>query len=221
MQDGQAPCTRMHRRGPLPHSGRFVRTLRTPPAYGPGTLGVWCLQPSQFRAWRVQIDLGHVLCRAELRLGPADVVGRVWVAPCVFVSSDGHAEMKWGASSSCAPQSLQDGSPRPLLRELNLQASDSPCQWQPRRRRILKLDLVVRWNWSVQCVMLQRGEGVEKLGSHIVRYFRSPLTSTWLRSCRWTWVQGIFLMHLFQQLLGGGVFWINVVMLGKFVDLWF
>ena len=29
-----------------------------------------------------------------------------------FVSSDGQVEMKWGASSSSASQSLQDGSPR-------------------------------------------------------------------------------------------------------------
>ena len=44
-----------------------------------------------------------------------------------FVSSDGRVEMKWGTSSSCALQSLQDGSPRtcPLLCELNLQTSDS------------------------------------------------------------------------------------------------
>ena len=87
----------------------------------------------EFRAWRV---LGRApspaACRSTLLR---------------FVSSDGHVEMKWGASSSCAPQSLQDGSPRacPLLRELNLQASDSR-PWQPRRRRILKLDQVVRWS---------------------------------------------------------------------------
>ena len=37
MQGGQAPCRRMHPGGPLPESGRFVQTPRTPPAYGPAS----------------------------------------------------------------------------------------------------------------------------------------------------------------------------------------
>ena len=39
-----------------------------------------------------------------------------------FVFSDGHVEMKWGTSSSCAPQSLQDGSPRAESADVGLKA---------------------------------------------------------------------------------------------------
>ena len=71
-------------------------------------------------------------------------LGRAWA---------GHEDIKWGASSSCAPQSLHNGSPQtcPLLRELNLDASNSR-PWQPSRRRILKLNLVVRWSRSAQAI---------------------------------------------------------------------
>ena len=65
---------------------------------------------------------------------------------------------------------------------------------------------------------LRQVPGLEKLGSHIVRYSRSLLTSAWFSRCRWTWFLRIFLMHLFQHLLEG-VFWISVAMSSKFKSL--
>ena len=55
MQGSQAPCRRMHSRGPLPESGRFVQTPRTPPAYGPESVVVQC------SAWNLSSYIGYVV----------------------------------------------------------------------------------------------------------------------------------------------------------------
>ena len=60
MQGCQAPCRRMHPRGPLPESGRFVWTSRTPPppAYGPAECETLTLGPLPEWYWKtLSIDL--------------------------------------------------------------------------------------------------------------------------------------------------------------------
>ena len=91
------------------------------------------------------VDSEHDLCKKSgsrsFGFRSCSCGGACLSSSLCFVSSDRHVQMKWGASSNCAPQSLHDGSPRAclLLCELNLQASNSSL-WQPRRRRFLKLD---------------------------------------------------------------------------------
>ena len=124
-----------------------------------------------------------------------------------------HVEIKWVASSSAAPPSLQDGSTceSPLFCVLNLEASDS----SPWRRRILNFDFDVRWINSGQWVTFQSGEGEEKFEAHMDGCSRSHFVSAWFNRCRRAQVPRILVIHFFQQLLDG-IFWRRIAMLGKF-----
>ena len=130
----------------------------------------------------LQSYLAHVWGQVGLSI-PIPKLWSVWggggggVAKQLPTISFQHAVLrnKVSGSSSAAPQSLQDGSPRdcPYFCILNLEVLDSsPCQ--PRRRRILKFDLDVRWIQSWQWVTFQSGG--EKFGPHMDNCSRSHMS---------------------------------------------
>ena len=177
-------------------------------------LEFWCHQSSQFQAWYMQSYQAHMWSQVD----PYPKVAGGRCSLCL-ASSMVHEEMKWVASTSAAPQSLQDGSPWdcPFFRMLNLEVSDS-SPWQPSRRRILKFDFDVRWIQSAQWVTFQSGEGEKKFGAHMDNCCKSHFVSARFNSCRWAWVPRILVTHFFQPLLDG-VFWKRIAMLGKLRSL--
>ena len=93
----------------------------------------------------------------------------------MFSFYHGACRNKMASIFKCCTASLQDGSPRdcPLFRVVNLEALDS-SPGQPRKRRILKFDLDVRWNKSEKWVTLQSGAHMDNCSrSHL-----SPPDST-------------------------------------------
>ena len=104
--------------------------------------------------------------------------------PLHFASSVGHEFIKWGASSSCAQQSLQDGSPQAESGGVELKAMTAK---DPEIGSSSQVELISN-------VLYSKGGRVWKIGLHIVRYSRSLLTSACRFSrCRWARIPSIFL----------------------------